>query len=128
VTSSDPRQRFLELEAQADELVKTLENLKSESENYSSASGRLDDVSKHVQETLEAMNSASLAMKDTASTLNAIGTPEILASQETQANLLEAQATSLNGIDTRLTELEAKLDDVGTQSKRSLLARLITFS
>ena len=121
MTSSDPRQRFLDLEAQADNLVKTLEGLKNETEKYQSATGQLEDVSRQVQETLRTMNSASKAMKDTATKLNDLGTPEILASQD-------ALASSIAEIDSRLTLLESKLDDVGTQSKRSLLARLITFS
>ena len=121
MTNSDPRQRFLELEAQADELVKSLEGLKSETENYRSATGRLEEVSKQVQDTLAAMISASAAMKDTATKLNDLGTPEILASQE-------VLASAIAEIDSRLTILESKLDDVRTQSKRSLLARLITFS
>lgn len=120
MTNGDPRQRFLEIEAQADELVKALENLKSEAENYQTSAERLDEVGASIKSTLEGMTVAVAAMKETAAKLNEIGTPEILASQDTLA-------TAISEIDARLGGIESMIAELGVQSKRSLLLRLITF-
>jgi hypothetical protein len=56
---------------------------------------------------LEGIQAASIAITETEQKLNEIGTPEILL---------------------RLGEVETKLQEIDQQSKRSILARLLTFS
>ncbi len=107
MTTNDPHERFLELEAQANQIVDSLAKLRTEAESYQTAAGHLGEVSAHIQATLEGIQTASIAITETAQKLNEIGTPEILS---------------------RLGEVETKLQEIDQQSKRSILARLLTFS
>jgi len=107
LTTNDPHERFLELEEQANQLVDSLAKLRAEAESYQTATGHLGEVSGQIQITLEGIQAATIAITETAQKLNEIGTPEILS---------------------RLSSVETKLQEIDQQSKRSILARLLTFN
>ena len=107
MTTNDSHERFLELEAQANQLVDSLEKLRTEAESYQTATGHLGEVSGQIQVTLEGIQTATIAITEAAKKLNEIGTPEILS---------------------RLDAVETILQEIDQQSKRSILARLLTFN
>ena len=117
MTTNDPHERFLELEEQANQLVDSLAKLRTEAESYQTATGHLAEVSGQILITLEGIQTATIAITETAQKLNEIGTPEIL-------SRLDKVETKFS----RLVQIDRKLQEIDQQSKRSILARLLTFS
>ena len=145
MTTNDPRVRFLELESQANQLVEKLEQLRSESESYQTASGHLEAVSERIQTVLDAMLAASQGITETIAGLKEIGTPEILAAQQLITSAVEGIGDSLvtssselrsavdaanstvNQLDARLSNVESQIEKLDELTRRPLWLRLLKF-
>lgn len=136
----------MELESQANELVEKLEQLRNEAENYQTASGHLEAVSARIQTVLERMLVASQGINETIAGLKQIGTPEILAAQQSVTAALEGVGNSIetssselrlvveattsslvSELDARLSNVEQQIEKLDEHTLRPLWLRLLTF-
>lgn len=75
---TDHRERFLEIEDQADKLVSQLQALKTKMEAHSSATQALEEVHSSLVNSIPEMATMTGEIKDLTLKLDSIGTPEIL--------------------------------------------------
>lgn len=145
MTTDDPRERFLELESQANQLVEKLERLRSEADGYQTASGHLEAVSQRIQTLLDAMLEASQGITETIAGLKEIGTPELLAAQQSITTAVEgigntlenssselrsavdATNSTVSALDGRLSNIESQIEKLDDNTRRPLWLRLLTF-
>ena len=125
-------QEFLDLEAQAAELVRELDALKAAKLGHRDAQESLAQASQSVQELTSALRSAAESVGLAGATLREIGTPQLLESgHETRRVLNETLAPKLmrieSGLDSmpvRIGELEKQMSVV-TQDQAALTERLV---
>ncbi len=72
------RDRFLEVEQHANELVDTLENLKREVSSYSNATENLVEIRNHLISLIEQMESVASETSQAARNVRDIGGPQII--------------------------------------------------
>ena len=83
MTTDEHVQRFLDAEEQASQLAEELSKLRDATENYSTAGKALDDAAALLSSTSAALLEIAEGVRETASTLREIGTPELLSAQQT---------------------------------------------
>ena len=109
-------QEFLDLEAQAAELVRELDALKAAKLGHRDAQESLAQASQSVQELTSALRSAAESVRIAGATLREIGTPQLLASsQETRRVMDETLAPKLVRIESGMDKLPARIGQVETQ-------------
>ena len=112
----------MELESQASQLVDKLEQLRSETESYHTASGHWEADFGRIQIVLDAMRAVSQGLAETIAGLKDIRTAEILAAQHSITSAVEGIGNSL---ETSSPELRSTLKAT-TSYLRDVLSELAT--
>ena len=87
----DYRERFLEAEMQAVDLVSQLEALKQEASHYRDAAGSLSKVRESLLNLMEKQDALVIGVKDVVDTLGLIGTSQIIDEIQSNQQLLAKQ-------------------------------------
>ena len=98
----DYRERFLEAEMQAVDLVSQLEALKQEASHYRDAAGSLSKVRESLLSLMDKQDALVLGVKDVVDTLGLIGTSQIIDEIRTNQNSLSEQ---ISETDTTVNEI-----------------------
>jgi len=106
----DPRETFLQAEAQAEQLVHQLTELKQKTEGHAKAEKSLEDVRASLVSMIDEISASSETVRSVVSKLGEIGTPEILeALGRVQEGISEASAQMTEGHSRLSEELGARL-------------------
>ncbi len=106
----DPREKFLQAEAQAEQLVNQLTELKQKAEGHARAEKSLADVRDSLVSMIDEISASSETVRSVVSKLGEIGTPEILeVLGKVQEGISEASTQMADDHDRLSEEMGARL-------------------
>lgn len=130
------REKFLEVEEHANELVGTLESLRREVSSYSSATENLTEVRSHLIEMIEHMKTVASETSQAARNVRDIGGPQIVHRIDSLGAIFDARAKDTleearssresivrtqKDLSGRIETVQATLSQIGEQIKRLMI-------
>jgi DNA repair exonuclease SbcCD ATPase subunit len=110
----DYREKFIEAEGQAEQLVDLLQDLKQEMENYQTASDSLDQTKDQLDDMFQKFDNLVLTQRDLISAIEEIGPQEII----------DAVESSNDRVTKALDSTEHKIEEIKNYLEKKLLARI----